>query len=152
MAQVQRPPGSWAGGDRYESYVGGAGRWPAASWQGWRSRPGAAGSTSVRASVRRVATAGGTVAAYVRDYAGGMQLMRHFWDAAAERDPAVADLDEGLRFPMCRPRPLLELFTSAGLDEVVVDGIVVPMVFVDFDDYWTRSSAGPARRRPTCRP
>jgi ubiquinone/menaquinone biosynthesis C-methylase UbiE len=34
------------------------------------------------AEMARVTCGGGTVAAYVWDYAGEMQLMRHFWDAA----------------------------------------------------------------------
>ena len=59
--------------------------------------------------------AGGTIGAYVWDYAGKMELMRHFWDAAAELDPAAAPLDEGVRFPLCRPEPLAALFATAGL-------------------------------------
>src|SRR3954447_1552926 len=98
------------------------------------------------AEMRRVARPDGIVAAYVWDYAGGMQLMRRFWDAAAELDPAVRDLDEGLRFPLCRPEPLRELFTDAGLGDVEVEEIVVPTVFADFDDYWTPflGGTGPA--------
>jgi len=41
------------------------------------------------AEMIRVARPGGTVAVYVWDYAGEMQLMRHFWDAAAAPDPAA---------------------------------------------------------------
>jgi SAM-dependent methyltransferase len=84
----------------------------------------------------RVAAPGGVVAAYVWDYAEGMQLMRRFWDAATEIDPGTADLDELRRFPMCRPDPLRELWAGAGLADVSVDGIEVPTVFRDFDDYW----------------
>jgi len=43
--------------------------------------------------MRRVAAQGGVVGAYVWDYAGEMQMMRYFWDAAAAVDPAVAELD-----------------------------------------------------------
>jgi len=43
----------------------------------------------------RVARPGGTVAAYVGDYAGAMQLMRYCWDAAAALDPEALALDEG---------------------------------------------------------
>ena len=44
----------------------------------------------------RAVRVGGTVAAYVWDYAGQMQLMRHFWDAAVELDRNTAlALDEG---------------------------------------------------------
>jgi SAM-dependent methyltransferase len=87
--------------------------------------------------MRRVTRHGGTVAAYVWDYTGGMQLMRHFWDAAVDRDPAAAAAQEGARFDFCRPGPLRALFVDAGLLDVDVAPIVVPTVFADFDDYWT---------------
>jgi len=89
------------------------------------------------AEMARVARPGGRVAAYVWDYAGGMELIRRFWDAAAALDPAAADLDEGRRFPLCRPEPLAGLFRDAGLGEVAVRAVQVPTVFRDFDDYWT---------------
>jgi SAM-dependent methyltransferase len=63
----------------------------------------------------RVARPGGLVAAYVWDYAGRMELIRHFWDAAAALDPAAASLDEGRRFPLCQPEPLAALLAGAGL-------------------------------------
>ena len=86
--------------------------------------------------MHRVAAAGGVVAAYVWDYADGMQMMRHFWDAAAALDPASRELDEGRRFPFCQPDPLAALFRGAGLRDVVVRAIDVPTVFRNFDDYW----------------
>ena len=85
----------------------------------------------------RVARPGGRVAAYVWDYAEGMELIRRFWDAAADLDPAAAALDEGRRFPLCRPEPLAALFGDAGLDRVTVRPVQVPTVFAGFDDYWT---------------
>ena len=85
----------------------------------------------------RVARAGGRVAAYVWDYAGGMELIRGFWDAAAALDRAAAELDEGRRFGLCQPEPLAGLFRGAGLVEVEVAPIDVPTRFRDFDDYWT---------------
>jgi SAM-dependent methyltransferase len=88
------------------------------------------------AECARVAGPGGVVAAYVWDYAGGMALIRHFWDAAAALDPAAATLDEGHRFPLCRPGPLRELFEAAGLAGVTTGAIEVPTVFAGFDDYW----------------
>ena len=75
-------------------------------------------------------------AAYVWDYADGMAMMRHFWDAATALDPAAAEQDEGRRFPLCRPAPLRELWTGAGLAAVTVQAIEIPTVFTDFDDYW----------------
>jgi SAM-dependent methyltransferase len=85
----------------------------------------------------RVARPGGRVAAYVWDYAGRMELIRHFWDAAAAIDPAAVELDEGRRFGLCQPEPLARLFQEAGLDEVEVRSIEVPTRFRDFDDYWS---------------
>ena len=89
------------------------------------------------AEMRRVVVPGGTIAAYVWDYAGKMELMRHFWDAAVQLDPRVRDLDEGVRFPLCRPDALETAFRGAGLDDVAVVPIDVPTRFVDFDDYWS---------------
>ncbi len=71
--------------------------------------------------MRRVTAAGGTIAAYVWDYAGKMELMRHFWDAAVELDEAARVLDEGQRFPVCQPEALKNLFGAAGLAEVFAD-------------------------------
>lgn len=84
----------------------------------------------------RKARPGGVVAAYVWDYADGMTMMRKFWDAAVALDPAAAELDEGRRFPLCRPEPLRMLWAGAGLNEVDVRPIDVPTTFADFDDYW----------------
>ena len=86
--------------------------------------------------MRRVTRASGTVAIYVWDYADGMQLMRHFWDAAIEQDPAVRDKAESLRFEICKPGPLREAFERAGLVDIAVEPIDIPTVFRDFDDFW----------------
>ena len=89
------------------------------------------------AEMTRAVRPGGAVAAYVWDYAGKMELMRYFWDAAVALDPAAIDLDEGRRFPICAPKPLSELFAQAGLRAVEVRPIDVPTRFRDFDDYWS---------------
>ena len=96
------------------------------------------------AEMVRVTRPGGTVGAYVWDYAGQMQLMRQFWDAAGALDPRARELDEGVRFPLCRPEPLQALFTGAGLADVQVRPIDVPTRFRDFDDYWTPFLGGQA--------
>jgi SAM-dependent methyltransferase len=89
------------------------------------------------AEMARVARPGGEVAVYVWDYTGKMELMRYFWDAAAALDPRAQELDEGRRFPICRPESLRALFEGAGLDHVGTRAIDVPTAFGDFDDYWT---------------
>jgi trans-aconitate methyltransferase len=94
----------------------------------------------------QAAAPGGIVAAYVWDYAGKMELMRHFWDAAVALDPAAAALDEGVRFPICRPDALASAWREARLADVTGCAIEVPTVFRDFDDYWTPflGAQGPA--------
>jgi SAM-dependent methyltransferase len=84
----------------------------------------------------RVCSQGGTIAAYVWDYAGKMELMRYFWDAARALDPRAARLDEGVRFPICRPEALDELFSASGLGQVEVTALDIPTRFAGFDDYW----------------
>jgi len=88
------------------------------------------------AEMARTVRSGGIIAAYVWDYAEKMELMRYFWDAAAALDPAAVALDEGVRFPLCQPAALLDLFSTAGLTRAEARCIDVPTRFQDFDDYW----------------
>ena len=85
----------------------------------------------------RVTRRRGKVAAYVWDYSGGMEMMRHFWDVAVDLNPQDAALDQAERFPICQPEPLKKLFHDAGLTSLEVSAIDIPTVFRDFDDYWT---------------
>ena len=92
----------------------------------------------------RAVRPGGVVAAYVWDYAGKMELMRYFWDAAVALDPAASEADEGVRFPLCKPDALIYLFTQAGLREVQGRPIDARTKFRDFDDYWAPFLGGQA--------
>lgn len=94
--------------------------------------------------MRRVLRPGGVVAAYVWDYTGEMQLMTYFWEAAVELEPTAAAAAEASRFHFCRPDPLRALLAGAGFRNVDVQGIVVPTVFADFDDYWSPFLSGQA--------
>ncbi len=87
---------------------------------------------------------GGTIAAYVWDYAGHVQFMRYFWDAAVALDQSAQDKDEGVRFPVCHPDALKKLFSDAGLVEVEAEPIDIATPFRDFDDYWTPFLSGVA--------
>ncbi len=98
-------------------------------------------------AMRRVVKPGGVAAVYVWDYAGEMQLMRYFWDVAAELDPAARDLAEGLRFPLCRPGPLAELARAAGLDEVATRPWTCPPCF-EISTTTGRRFSGVRGRRP----
>jgi len=88
-------------------------------------------------ALTQVVHPGGTLAAYVWDYAGRMEMLRYFWDAAAALDPAALALDEGRRFPLCRPEALVDLFTRAALHDITVRGLDIPTAFASFDDYWS---------------
>ncbi len=86
-------------------------------------------------AVAEFARVADVVGVYVWDYGSGMQMMRHFWDAATDIDPAAATHDEGSKFTaVCTPESLRTLWS--GLRDVEVTGIVVPTVFRDFDDFW----------------
>jgi SAM-dependent methyltransferase len=96
--------------------------------------PDAAGVVTAMANA---VTDDGVVATYVWDYAGRMDLLRRFWDAAVALDPAARELDEGLRFPLCNPSRLADVWEKAGLGSVETTAIDVPTVFTDFDDLWS---------------
>jgi SAM-dependent methyltransferase len=84
----------------------------------------------------RVTRSGGRVAVYVWDYAGGMEMMRHFWDAAIAVSLDDSKLEQAERFPICQPEPLEALFIDTGLKAVLSRSIAIPTVFKNFDDYW----------------
>lgn len=88
------------------------------------------------AEMARVTVEGGTIAGYVWDYGAKMELMRYFWDAAAELDPRAAAMDEGVRFPLCRREALEKLFVDGGFAGVAVEALDIPTRFADFEDYW----------------
>jgi trans-aconitate methyltransferase len=85
----------------------------------------------------RIVRPGGAAALYVWDYAGHMQIMRSFFDVARQIDPGSSAYDDAINAPICRPEPLANAFTAAGLVDVQTAAIDVPAAFVDFDDYWT---------------
>jgi SAM-dependent methyltransferase len=78
----------------------------------------------------------GIVAAYVWDYGNGFEFLRRFWDEAVGLDGAAAALDEGRRFPLCRPEALEQLFVHAGLRGVAAGILEIPTRFENFEDFW----------------
>lgn len=79
---------------------------------------------------------GGTLSASVWDYSGRMDFLRYFWDAVSRLDPDARALDEGARFPVCRPEALNGLFGRAGLRDIRCAPIEVATEFANFHDYW----------------
>jgi SAM-dependent methyltransferase len=96
--------------------------------------------------MRRIAAVNGLVSACVWDYAGRMEFLRRFWDAVGAMDPGAAELDEGRRFPICRPDALESLFREAGLGEVVSASLEIPTRFSTFAEFWNPflGGTGPA--------
>jgi SAM-dependent methyltransferase len=96
--------------------------------------------------MRRIAAPDGLVSACVWDYSGRMEFLRRFWDSAAAVDAHAGALDEGRRFPICRPDALERLFRGAGLGRVVCESIEIPTRFSTFAELWTPflGGTGPA--------
>ena len=101
------------------------------------------------AEMVRAARPGGAVGAYVWDYHGQMQRAQYFWDAVAVTESAAAALDPRPHFHTCEPEPMANLFRAAGLDDVAVEAIDLPMAFRDLDEFWlphTMAGAAVAQR------
>jgi ubiquinone/menaquinone biosynthesis C-methylase UbiE len=58
----------------------------------------------------RIVRPDGSVALYVWDYAGHMQIMRYFFDTACQFDAGSAEYDDGIKAPICRPKPFKYAF------------------------------------------
>jgi hypothetical protein len=92
--------------------------------------------TNALSGMKRVLKEGGTIAAYVWDYAGRMDFLRLFWDAACEVDANAVKFDEGIRFPVCNVDALRMVFHEAGLTGIKTAFLDINTVFKNFDDYW----------------
>jgi hypothetical protein len=86
--------------------------------------------------MRRVTTTGGTVAVYVRDYAGNMEFLKYFWDVAVELNPKATSLHEGKRFSGFDTDSLIDLFDRSGFVDTGTVPLVINTHFLDFDDFW----------------
>lgn len=85
----------------------------------------------------RLTRPGGTVAAAVWDFAGGLTYQRIFWDTAAARDPE-ADAARARHYAaaLTWPGELEAAFAAAGLRSVVAGSLTIRMVYASFADYW----------------
>jgi len=93
----------------------------------------------------RVTRPGGTVAAAVWDYGGGMDMLRVFWDEAVALRPDMETRDER-HMPLCRRGDLAALWRGRGLQNVTEGALTIETRFTSFDDYWSPFLAkqGPA--------
>lgn len=90
--------------------------------------------------LRRVVRPGGVVGACVWDFAGGMEMLRRFWDAALALDPAAPDEARALRFG--GPGEIADLLDEAGLVDVVESTLEVSSTYAGFDELWSGFLAG----------
>lgn len=99
-------------------------------------------SDPARAAIEmmRVVRPGGCVSACVWDFDEGMEMLRCFWDAALEIDPAAPDEAQRLRFG--RSGEIAQLFESAGMVDVVESTLRVSSSYAGFDELWNGYLAG----------
>jgi len=98
------------------------------------------------AEMRRVTRLGGTVAAAVWDFAGGLVYQRIFWDTAAALDADAARArDRHFASPLTHPGELAAAFAAAGLQAPRTASLTIRMRYADFADYWEpiRQAQGP---------
>lgn len=87
--------------------------------------------------IRRVVRPGGTVAAALWDFRGGLVFQRMLWDTAAAIDPeARATRDRLFTAPLVLPDGLPTLFREAGLTDIQRQSLTIRMDFENFEDYW----------------
>lgn len=94
----------------------------------------------VAAELRRVVRPGGVVGACVWDFDDGMEMLRKFWDAALAVDPNAPDEARTMRFG--RAGEIVELFESAGLENVTESTLGVTSTYQSFDELWFGYLAG----------
>src|SRR3954454_7436500 len=87
----------------------------------------------------RVTKPGGTVAACFWDTAGGMEMLRVFWQAASAIDPTVTG---ERRLMGTREGDLRDLLTLAGLEDVRDGELMATARYESFDDLWEPATYG----------
>jgi len=89
------------------------------------------------AGMRQATRPGGTIAAAVWDFPGGLVYQRIFWDTAAALDPE-ADSARARHFssPLTGPGELEAAFSHAGLRDVQAASLTIRMGYTEFADYW----------------
>jgi SAM-dependent methyltransferase len=90
--------------------------------------------------LRRVVRPGGIVGACVWDFDAGMEMLRLFWDAAVDADPAAPDEARTMRFG--RDGEIADWLGDAGLHEVVETTLAVTSTYTGFDEVWSGFLAG----------
>ena len=88
------------------------------------------------AAMSRALVPGGTVAAYVWDYAMGMQLLPDVLGHGRRPGPRRGRPARGAPVPPARPRGARGRLGAGGPRAIETTALTVPTVFEDFEDYW----------------
>jgi SAM-dependent methyltransferase len=96
--------------------------------------------TAAARELRRVVRPGGTVAACVWDVESGMQMLRHFWDAAATVDSSAPQETQLMKFG--RPGEIVDLFDKGGLHDLTETTLDAVSSYSGFDELWSGFLAG----------
>ena len=91
-------------------------------------------------AMRGTARHRGLVTSCVWDYADAMTMLRVFWEAALQLDPAAPDEGKTMRY--CSEDALGALWEQSGLHGVETGELVVEASYESFDDYWTPFPTG----------
>lgn len=92
------------------------------------------------AEMYRVGRTGGLLVSATWDYAAGMEMLRVFWDAARELDPAAPD--EGRTMRPCTEQELEDLWRAGGLVDVESGRLTVEVGYAGFPDFWEPFTLG----------
>ncbi len=87
----------------------------------------------------RVTAAGGVVATCQWDFANGMPMLAHFWEAVSVAHPlGDAEREAKRRVPPghTSEASLAKLWDVCGLSEIATASLEVPLSFAGFEDYW----------------
>jgi ubiquinone/menaquinone biosynthesis C-methylase UbiE len=90
--------------------------------------------TAVR-EMRRVTRPGGVVAACMWDAAGGMEMLKLFWDSVRDVDGSSPSADESRMKYRTEPE-LRDLWHEVGLADVKTDMLAVVAAYESFDEFW----------------
>ena len=89
------------------------------------------------AEMSRVVRPGGTVAAYVWDFAGRRNLSQHLWDAIAAISPDAEAVGRStLQADASHPDALARLFRAQSLADVQIRSLEIQVTFESMDAYW----------------
>lgn len=104
------------------------------------------------AEMSRVVRPGGTVAAYVWDFAGRRNISQHLWDAipAVIPDAGMAT-QTALQADSTRSEALVDLFRSAGLAQIGTTKLEATATFAGFEDYWNSNTGFSSPISKACR-